>query len=166
MRKLLVTVVGACALAFSAAADSYFDPLTIAAIKGDAALVAEQLEDGADPNALSFFGLTPLAAAMRSCRMNVEVLDLLVAAGADIEARSGVGTTPLMIAWQTGRPELAEALLAAGADEGARNIYGDTAADYREFFAGDASARTPGALRYVSYGFMTNADGYVVPDCD
>lgn len=148
-----------------ATGDGSFDALTIAAIRGDAALVEHHLDAGAEPNSRSWLGLTPLAAAMRSCRMNVDVLELLIAAGADIEARSGAGTTPLMVAWQSGRQDLAHVLLDAGADRNARNIYGDTATEYQHFFAHDTAAETPEAMRYVPFGYMTNAQGFVATNC-
>ena len=148
-----------------ATGEGAFDPLTVAAIRGDADGVEERLDAGADPNARSWLGLTPLAAAMRSCRMNADVLELLIDAGADIEARSGAGTTPLMVAWQSGRQDLAQVLLGAGADPEARNIYGDTAAEYREYFFGNGSASAPAALRYEPYGYMTNSNGFVGSDC-
>jgi ankyrin repeat protein len=145
-------------------ADGYFDELTIAAVQGDVSRVESLLGNGADPNRETWMGLTPLSAAMRSCRMTVDVLEALIAAGADVEARSGVEATPLMVAWQGGRPDLAEALLAAGADPTARNMYGDTADEYARYFAGDLSQAEFRTLRYTSLGFEPRAARS--PGCD
>lgn len=152
MNGLTVAALGMAVSAFGPArADAYFDALTIAAIQGDVARVEAMLDGGADPNARAWLGLTPLAAAMRSCRMNADVLVALLASGADIEARSGVGATPLMIAWQNGRTDLAEVLLDAGANGEARNMYGDSAVEYREFFAGTLPEDDFSTLRYVAF---------------
>ena len=84
---------------------------------------------------------------------------MLPKAGADIEARSGAGATPLMPAWQMDRGDLAEMLLALGADPMARNTHGDTAEEYRLFF----SDALPGAgfetLRYTCLASVPRSDG-------
>ena len=56
-----------------------------------------------------------------------EVLEALLAAGADVVARDGAGQTPLHVAaWYDGENGTGEMLLAAGADVAARDDYGDT----------------------------------------
>jgi len=57
----------------------------------------------------------------------VEVLRLLLAQGADIDARSASGWTPLMRACNAGQVETARALLEAGADPELRNAEGYSA---------------------------------------
>jgi ankyrin repeat protein len=84
--------------------------------------------------------------------MNEEVLDALVAHGADIETRSGAGVTPLMVAWQSRRADLASALIAAGADQDAWNMYGDTVAEYRAHFAGDRAQSDIAAVKHLAFG--------------
>ena len=56
----------------------------------------------------------------------VEELDLLVAAGADINARNKTDYTPLHCAARTGRFDMAEKLLALGANPNKRGKYYDT----------------------------------------
>ena len=148
--RLLAAVVLASSCAGPAAAE--FSELTRAAIRGEAGRVEAILHWGADPNSQGWLGLTPLAAAMRSCAVTAEVVYALTKAGADIEARSGVGATPLMLAWQMGREDLAGMLLALGADPEARNMYGDSAREYELYFSGRLPADEFGTLRYTSLG--------------
>ena len=55
---------------------------------------------------------------------NVEMIDLLVSAGASIDARTGDGFTALLHAASLGYREACERLLALGADPAARNDHG------------------------------------------
>ncbi len=141
------------------AADGYFSDLTEAAIRGDAEEVQAILDWGADPNRVEWLGLSPLSAAMRSCFVTPEVVYVLLKAGADIEATSAIGATPLMLAWQMGREDLAEMLLALGADPLARNIYGDTARDYELFFSGELPESEFATWRYTSLGSVPRSAG-------
>jgi hypothetical protein len=69
------------------------------------------LDHGADPNARGAHGLTPLAVASRSGR--VEAIELLLARGADPHRGSGVnGWTPLLHALHKGQLAAAERLIA------------------------------------------------------
>ena len=69
---------------------------------------------------------TPLHMAAGS-HSNPEVIQALLAAGADLEARDDEGRTPLhMAAGSHSNPEVIQALLAAGADLEARDDEGDT----------------------------------------
>ena len=55
----------------------------------------------------------------------------LLASGAALEDRDGLGRTALMAAaWGNGNPAVASALLTAGADANARSRLGKTALDY------------------------------------
>lgn len=165
MKRWITAAVMAWAAALPVQAVPGFSPLTVAAVMGDAAAVARELSAGADPNARDWMGLTAMTASMRSCRMTVEVLGLLLDAGADVEARSGVGATPLMVAWQSGRPDLAQVLLAAGADRQATNMYGDTAAEYRQYFDGKLPEAEFATLRYTSLGFPPRSQGFATTHC-
>ncbi len=157
MRSLTI-LAALAALAGPAAADTRFSDLTLAAIHGEADKVRAILDWGGDPNHAGWLGLTPLAAAMRSCAATTETVYALLQGGADIEGRSGVGATPLMLAWQTGRPHLAEMLLALGADPEARNMYGDTAHDYELFFSGRLPPDAFETLRYTSLGLAPSRE--------
>ena len=79
------------------------------------ALVRLLLARGADPNAPGRAGSTwtPLHWAARGGA--VELVDLLVGAGAELEAQDVAGETPLFFAAQAGCLEVVERLLAAGA---------------------------------------------------
>ena len=153
-------------IAAPAAADTAFDDLTRAAIRGDTALVEEILATGADPNRVGWLGMTPFTAAMRSCRVTVGIVQAMLAANADVDVRSGPGVTPLMIAWQNGRPDLAAVLEAAGADPTARNAYGDSADEYRDFFRGDLPEEEFPTLRYTSLGDISRDRGPMPTSCD
>jgi ankyrin repeat protein len=71
------------------------------------------LAKGANPNARTLNGNTPLMLAARS---SLETQRLLMDAGADINATNSSGATPLMAAAGTGRPEAVRMLLEKGAD--------------------------------------------------
>lgn len=66
-------------------------------------------------------GSTPLALAVRADR--IETVTHLLALGADVDAESESGNTPLLVAvYSDASPEVVQALLAAGADIGARGV--------------------------------------------
>jgi len=100
------------------------------------------LEHGADVGAWTrnAFANQPLHAA--AAGRHIEVCRVLVAAGADVDARQHGGFTPLHEAAQHGDIELVELLLSAGADPAVTEDEGRTAADLADA-AGhpDAAAR-------------------------
>ncbi len=87
-------------------------PLIAAAMQEREEVVALLLRNGARVDAPGKMGLTALEAASR--RGHLGVVRLLLTHGADLE-RVGEAGTPLMAAAQGCSPEVAEALLAAGA---------------------------------------------------
>lgn len=86
-------------------------------------------------DALIARGLAPTPAALHAAIMNADrpelagTVDWLIARGVDVDARLE-GLTPLMRAALRGRSDLAEALLAAGADPGASTEDGRIASDF------------------------------------
>ena len=105
-------------------------PLMAAAVRGQRAIVASLLAAGAAVDATDERGFTAL---FHGCydpdedRGHPEVVELLLAAGADKEAKIGFGVRPLMYAAGNGEAGVVEALLRAGADPLARNEVGRTA---------------------------------------
>ena len=133
------------------AGETGFTPLHLAAIGGSPAVVRMLLAKGADPDAKDGLGETPLEQAARLDQ--IEVVDLLLPPGAaarsdllsgavvkgqtdlvkvllehgaEVNARSSQGATPLDDAALKGRVEVARLLLQHGADVKARNSYGGT----------------------------------------
>ena len=62
----------------------------------------------------------------------MEVAEVLLSSGADPESRADDGSTPLHIAAQYGRLEIAKSLMAHGADSGLLNASGKSPADMAE----------------------------------
>lgn len=82
------------------------------------------VSDRADVNKLDQFIWTPLHHA--ACAGHVELVELLLEAGADVDALALNGATPLMRAIQSSRPSCVDVLLKAGADVNAVNKTGLT----------------------------------------
>jgi ankyrin repeat protein len=79
------------------------------------AIVRDLVEMGADVNAtLSPWDRTPLMAAARGG--NIEIADILLARGADVNAWNKERVTPLLLAIEGGHTAMAERLLEHGAD--------------------------------------------------
>lgn len=100
-------------------------PLMMAALRGQVAWMQRLLDRGAMVNKE---GWTPLHYAASGPA--VPAVELLVARGATLDARSPNGTTPLMMAARYGAIDAADLLLAKGADPALRNEKGLTAADF------------------------------------
>ncbi|WP_298834226.1 ankyrin repeat domain-containing protein [uncultured Piscinibacter sp.] len=105
-------------------------PLMLAAVLGQRDVVARLIDKGADVNAADERGFTALFHACYNPdedRGHPEVVELLLAAGADKEAKIGYGVRPLMYAAGNGEAGVVSALLRGGADPLARNEVGRTA---------------------------------------
>lgn len=87
------------------------------------------LERGGDPRVHDDRGDTPLCSVARGFRQPSSVR-LLLGAGANVNARCEYARTPLMNAAMKQDADVARALLEAGADPEARDIFGQTALDY------------------------------------
>jgi HEAT repeat protein len=98
-----------------------------ASVQGRAEIVKALLDNGADPNRLSDGaedeGLPLCAAAAWD---HVEVIGLLLAAGADPRGQEGGGWSALLWAATNGHGDCAEVLLTAGADPDGVNDQSDT----------------------------------------
>lgn len=99
-----------------------------AAIKNDSELVQTLLYAGANVRATTRIGAyTPLILAARAG--NADVIDPLIRAGADVDARTANGATPLMLASSAGSVATVRQLLDAGAGIDAKeSTRGETAA--------------------------------------
>lgn len=118
-------------------------PLMMAALRGHAAWVEKLLERGA---VLNRPGWTPLHYAASGPQP--KVLAMLLERGAQVDAKSANGTTPLMMAAGYGAIDGAEMLLKRGADARTRNERGLNAADFARRAGRDALAeRLEAAVR-------------------
>jgi ankyrin repeat protein len=127
LRELLE---GDAALATAYSGDG-FTALHLAAFLGRQDAVALLLDRGADPNAVArseqIGPVQPLHSA--AATRQLECARMLIARGADVNARQAGGYTPLHEAAGNGDLELARLLLRAGADREARKDDGQTPAD-------------------------------------
>lgn len=104
-------------------------PLMMAALKGRSTWVRRLIEQGAQ---VDRDGWTPLhyAAAQADAEAARACVQLLLARGARLDARSPNGTTPLMMAARNGSEAVAMLLLERGADPRLRNDQDLAAADF------------------------------------
>ena len=112
--------------------DGFF-PLGLAAFFKRPAVAKVLLEHGADPRMASKpAGFTPLHSAVADDAGSEvdELVRMLIDAGADPNARSASGGTPLHTAGFTGNLAVTEMLLAAGADPEATDAKGLTPLDH------------------------------------
>ncbi len=112
--------------------DGFF-PLGLAAFFKRPAVAKVLLENGADPQMASKpAGFTPLHSAVADDSGSdvKELVRMLLDAGADPNARSASGGTPLHTAGFTGNVPVTEMLLAAGADPDASDAKGLTPLDH------------------------------------
>jgi ankyrin repeat protein len=117
--------------------------LMMAALRGHMAWVVRLLERGA---AINRTGWTPLHYGASG--PEPKVLSLLLERGARLDAPSGNGTTPLMMAAGYGAIDGADLLLARGADPRRRNERGLNAIDFARRAGRDSlAARLEAAVR-------------------
>ena len=115
MKSVRVVVALGLAAVLAAAALPTDEPLIDAARSGDVEAVRSLLAEGADANTAQGDGMTALHWAAE--HGHAAVADLLLAAGAAVEAQTRLGSyTPLHLASRSGHASIASALLDAGAD--------------------------------------------------
>ena len=105
---------------------SFADPIHDAAKKGNLAGVQAELDKGVDVNA-SGNGQSPLHLA--AIMGHVEVAELLIARGADLEGTDKHGNTPLHYTAHRGSKETAKLLITKGADLNVKRDDGNTPLD-------------------------------------
>src|SRR5215467_7794925 len=113
------TLIGGLCMAMllSAASDTR---LSDAAMQGNQDAVRSLLHQKVDPNAPQGDGTTALHWA--AFRDDLEMVKLLIAAGADVKATTREGAlTPLFMACTNGSAPIIDALLKAGADPNSAN---------------------------------------------
>jgi ankyrin repeat protein len=113
----------------SAFSSDGFTALHLASFFGWVEAARLLLDRAAPPNAVSRNPMAVMPLHSAAAGGHDEVARLLVAAGADVNARQRHGYTPLHAAAQNGDAEMTEMLLAAGADPSARTDAGQTPAD-------------------------------------
>ena len=88
--------------------------LMIAAAKGYSLEIERLIQNGADVNAESEEGVTPLIFAIAGNQKNI--VNMLIQYGADVNKMTKKNETPLLIAVKGQKEEITEALIRAGAD--------------------------------------------------
>ncbi len=110
----LIALVSGCASSLEKAART-----------GNVRQVQELIRQGINVNRASFYGReTALITAARAGKF--DVVKILLDAGADVQARDGLGRTALMAAAAKGRASIVKLLLARGSSAILSDRYGDT----------------------------------------
>ena len=131
--QALLVHPGANVNALNAAGES---ALMLAALKGDLDWCQRLLDRGAK---VQQPGWSPIHYAATG--PNVRVVELFLARGADVNAESPNGSTPLMMAARYGSEESTNLLLSRGADVGRRNELNLQAADFARLGGREALAK-------------------------
>ena len=98
----------------------HFTPLNAAVALATPELVKTLLDAGASVNTTDVRGMTPLMLAVANDRPNMDVIRMLIARGADLNAKSLAGETALDWAVKNGAKPAIDAIKAAGGVETAR----------------------------------------------
>jgi len=104
-------------------------PLHYACWNGNAGVIKVLIQNGADPNVVSRQGLWPICLAAE--QGGKDVVAVLLASGAKVDVRTKAGSfTPLHIACIKGYGDIANHLIAKGADVNAKDAYGKRPLSY------------------------------------
>ena len=95
----------------------HWAPLTASVALATPELVKTLLDAGASLQTTDVRGMTPLMLAVANDRQNIDVIRMLIARGADVNAKSRAGETALDWAVKIGAKPAIEALRGAGAEE-------------------------------------------------
>ena len=123
MKHLLLTTIAAV-LVVGCGPKAPDIPFPEAAMNGNIKAVKQHLAAGTDVNEKGLFGGTPLVLAESR-----EIIELLIAAGADVNYSPGNGITPLANAVIREDKESAKLLISSGADVNSKDREGDTPLD-------------------------------------
>lgn len=114
MRQVSLCVIALLLVPIAVCAQDLNEQLLTAARKGDVPAARALLEKGADVNAKTRYGATPLSYACD--RGNTDLVRLLIEKGANVDARDTFyGATPIIWAAQKGNGEIVKLLLEKGA---------------------------------------------------
>ncbi|WP_223796393.1 ankyrin repeat domain-containing protein [Sphingomonas nostoxanthinifaciens] len=123
-----------------------YTPLVIASYNGQESTTELLLQEGASPDgAVDAQGNSALMGV--AFKGHVAIARRLIAAGAQVDRRNGVGQTALMTAALFGRTDIVELLLAAGADASLIDAAGNSAASLARMQGNDAMAQLVSAER-------------------
>ena len=127
MKHILITTIAAVLLVGCGGPSEAELALMDAARGGDIQAVKHHLAAGVDVNVI-YKGQTPLhlAATFRTPSIGnqrKEIVELLIAAGADVNAKADNGSTPLHKAASGGHKEIVELLIAKGADVNVKIVH-------------------------------------------
>jgi hypothetical protein len=108
-------------------------PLMIASDDGDVDEVEILIKNGADVNAVSRGGNTPLIKVSQDSVMNkdiqLNIVTKLIDAKANVNFKDKYGKTPLILATESNSPKIVSKLLQSSADVSIRDQHGNTALD-------------------------------------